>query len=592
MEETEQDGTQDDGSKVEVWGDPSQKSPIQVNGHTLLIGKNLRSALLNLRLVDKARVIWADAIYINQEDADERAQQVGLMGDIYRRASRTVIWLGDAVSNPGYGKAALGIADSSHPIFGNYFDPPTAPFWEVEAIREHADAGANPNPADELLSYLIRTRNPFADGRLKALEIVPDYRLPHRDVYRDVTRRVIEVSGNLDVLGLCFPFSKPSTSGLPSWVPDWGPAERIAQPLTSDAHGNPRKTHASRGSTAAPPWEDDDNHDGNCLVLQGHVVDTISSLAPVQHHYDDVKWDDDFNFDDWDDDNKPSLSEFLRNKSKEASFLFDYFVSGIPHPAVYVEWEQFITKLRPTKPDAGSGTSMSILAQTLCTGTLLPGGHQATEQAFRTWLKSLSPVKKLMALGLDRSSKLFKGFSMLGLLKSTWQTYGDFVPVPRPAELYDSSEAMLALYNPSLNDYTAHAIGHHGFLQRWMYHKLHVPVAVDVETGDIVRDPKTGFARRMPYEVGGGILIKLASDKQFAGYWGDPEASEKKIVRDTFEKGDCYYRTGDAMRRDGEGRWFFLDRLGDTFRWKGENVSTTEVSEVLGRYPGVLEASV
>ncbi|KAL2174179.1 uncharacterized protein P884DRAFT_280392 [Thermothelomyces heterothallicus CBS 202.75] len=174
-------------------------------------------------------------------------------------------------------------ASMDHPIFGNYFDPPTTPFWEVQAIRKQSNAATNPNPADELLSYLIRTRHRhatdprdklysalgFTDGKLKALEIVPDYRLPHRDVYRDVTRRLIEVSGNLDVLGLCFPFKKLSTSGLPSWVPDWGPAERIAQPLMSDAHGNPRKAHA---------------------------------LASVQHHYDDVKWDDDFNFDDRDGD--------------------------------------------------------------------------------------------------------------------------------------------------------------------------------------------------------------------------------------------------------------------------------------------------
>lgn len=53
-----------------------------------------------------------------------------------------------------------------------------------------------------------------------------------------------------------------------------------------------------------------------------------------------------------------------------------------------------------------------------------------------------------------------------------------------------------------------------------------------------------------------------------------------------------WYRTGDALRRTKDGRWYFMDRLGDTFRWKGENVSTAEVSEVVGKFPGIVEANV
>lgn len=160
---------------------------------------------------------------------------------------------------------------------------------------------------------------------------------------------------------------------------------------------------------------------------------------------------------------------------------------------------------------------------------------------------------------LDRQHRVHSIFGN-GLRPDVWKRFRDRFGIVMVFEFFNSTEGMLALANPSLNDYTAHAVGHHGFLQRWKYHRYYVPVAVDAETGEITRDPKTGFACRMPYEVGGEILVKLPSEKGFPGYWGDPEATKKKLVRDVFQKGDCYYRTGDALRRDSEGRWFFLDR--------------------------------
>ena len=89
-----------------------------------------------------------------------------------------------------------------------------------------------------------------------------------------------------------------------------------------------------------------------------------------------------------------------------------------------------------------------------------------------------------------------------------------------------------------------------------------VPVAIDHETHEILRDPKTGFAKRRSYNEGGESLVKLSDESLFAGYLNNPEATKKKFDRDVFENGDLYYRTGDALRRTDDGRWYFMDRLG------------------------------
>ncbi|TGJ82773.1 hypothetical protein E0Z10_g5998 [Xylaria hypoxylon] len=181
-----------------------------------------------------------------------------------------------------------------------------------------------------------------------------------------------------------------------------------------------------------------------------------------------------------------------------------------------------------------------------------------------------------------------------GLRPDVWVPFRERFGIETIHEFFNSTEGILPLDNPARGDFRAHSVGHHGFLSRWRFRNVLVPVAIDAETGDIARDAKTGFATRVPYEVGGEILVRQPPTvtPAFPGYFKNEEETIKKYVYDVFRKGDCYYRTGDALRRDTDGRWFFLDRLGDTFRWKGENVSTAEVSEVLGRYPGVSEATV
>ncbi|KAJ5173700.1 AMP-dependent synthetase/ligase [Penicillium coprophilum] len=179
-----------------------------------------------------------------------------------------------------------------------------------------------------------------------------------------------------------------------------------------------------------------------------------------------------------------------------------------------------------------------------------------------------------------------------GLRPDIWERFRERFGVAEVGEFFNSTEGVFGLFNYNCGPFTAGSVGHHGLIMRGLLHNVFVPVAIDPETGDILRDSKTGFAVRSPYDQGGEIIVNVPGEEAFQGYWRNDEATNKKFLRDVFKKGDLYYRSGDALRRQSDGRWYFLDRLGDTFRWKSENVATAEVSEVLGQFPGITEANV
>jgi acyl-CoA synthetase (AMP-forming)/AMP-acid ligase II len=192
---------------------------------------------------------------------------------------------------------------------------------------------------------------------------------------------------------------------------------------------------------------------------------------------------------------------------------------------------------------------------------------------------------------LDRKHKVRAMFGN-GLRPDVWQRFVDRFGIEIVGEFFNSTEGVMALFNGSRGPFTATSVGHQGLIDRWRTRNLYVPVECDIVTGDLVRDPKTGFCKRKAYEEGSEILVQMPSEQAFVGYWNNPDATSKRFERNVFKKGDLWYRTGDALRRDADGRWFFMDRLGDTFRWKSENVSTAEVAEALGSFPGIQEANV
>lgn len=179
-----------------------------------------------------------------------------------------------------------------------------------------------------------------------------------------------------------------------------------------------------------------------------------------------------------------------------------------------------------------------------------------------------------------------------GMRPDVWQKFQERFNIPEVLEFFNSSEGVFTLSVWARGPYLRGSVGHHGLLNRARFQNTYIPVHIDHDTGDIWRDPKTGFAKRTSYEEGGEMLVAVPGKEAFGGYWRNESATNKRFATNVFKEGDLYYRSGDALRRGSDGHWHFLDRLGDTFRWKSENVSTAEVALTLGRYPGVAEANV
>ncbi|KAF3762177.1 acetyl-CoA synthetase-like protein [Cryphonectria parasitica EP155] len=182
-----------------------------------------------------------------------------------------------------------------------------------------------------------------------------------------------------------------------------------------------------------------------------------------------------------------------------------------------------------------------------------------------------------------------------GLRPDVWNKFKQRFGVEYIAEFYGATEGSFATWNLSRNDFSMGAVGRSGWIYSVFVGSGTVLVEVDFTTDLPRRDPKTGFCKVTKPGQPGEFLFKLPEkelEKRFQGYYGDRAATNKKILRDVFKKGDAWFRTGDVMRWDDEGRIFFHDRIGDTFRWKSENVSTAEVSQALGHHPAIHEANV
>ncbi len=177
-----------------------------------------------------------------------------------------------------------------------------------------------------------------------------------------------------------------------------------------------------------------------------------------------------------------------------------------------------------------------------------------------------------------------------GLRPDVWDEFKHRFRIPHIFEFYASTEGGVSLFNIEGES------GAVGRVPGYLTHRAS-PALVrhNVETGEPLRNEQ-GFCvpctSKEPGEAIGPVMNDPSNiGSRFEGYTS-ADASNNKILTNVFEPGDTWVRTGDLMRKDERGFFYFVDRIGDTFRWKGENVSTSEVSEVIGSFPGVKEATV
>jgi fatty-acyl-CoA synthase len=173
-----------------------------------------------------------------------------------------------------------------------------------------------------------------------------------------------------------------------------------------------------------------------------------------------------------------------------------------------------------------------------------------------------------------------------GLRPDIWTAFQERFGIPRIIEMYGATEGNVALQNA---DGRVGSVGKpHPLLEDTVrlarFDRVH---------GALVRGPD-GFCVPCAADEPGELLGRVSAGggaMEYDGYT-DRDATERKLLRGAFEVGDAWFRTGDLLRRDAEGYYYFVDRIGDTFRWKGENVATQEVADVLNGAPGVTETNV
>jgi acyl-CoA synthetase (AMP-forming)/AMP-acid ligase II len=182
-----------------------------------------------------------------------------------------------------------------------------------------------------------------------------------------------------------------------------------------------------------------------------------------------------------------------------------------------------------------------------------------------------------------------------GMRPDVWEPFRERFNIECINELYAATDGLGSSFNANRGPFGRNAIAVRGLMWDWTNGANEKRVKIDPDSQELLRD-KDGFCITCKKGEAGEVLHRIPDPElrraAFTGYYNNDAASEKRFIGDVFKKGDMWFRSGDMHRQEKDGCVYFVDRLGDTFRWHSENVSTNEVSDVMGQYPQIAEANV
>ncbi|CAR22138.1 long-chain fatty acid transporter FAT1 [Lachancea thermotolerans CBS 6340] len=183
-----------------------------------------------------------------------------------------------------------------------------------------------------------------------------------------------------------------------------------------------------------------------------------------------------------------------------------------------------------------------------------------------------------------------------GLRADIWQEFRERFGIEVIGEFYASTEAPFATTTFQRGDFGIGACRSYGTIINTVLSLQQTIIRVEPDDETTVYRNKKGLCEVAPPGEPGEMLMKIFMPKKpeatFQGYLGNNKATKSKVLRDVFRKGDAWYRSGDLLKSDEHGLWYFIDRMGDTFRWKSENVSAAEVEDQIMVFANYMMSAV